>query len=74
MVKSSKRKVSLRFLSWVVLREHIQANVHDSIEDARSALKLYKAYHEYEEEGTFDQVLQELSNKGRQYVSHFHMV
>ncbi|KAF5372867.1 hypothetical protein D9758_001617 [Tetrapyrgos nigripes] len=66
-LKGRQRRLSLRFLSWFVLNEHIQTDTHDSIEDARSALNLYKAYHEFEEQGVFDQKLEELYKEGRQY-------
>ena len=68
-IRAKQRRLSLRFLSWFVLHEHIQTDTHDSIEDARSALKLYKAYHELEERGIFDQKLEELYKQGRLYVS-----
>ena len=68
-IRAKQRRLSLRFLSWFVLHEHIQTDTHDSIEDARSALKLYKAYHELEEQGLFDQKLEELYKQGRLYVS-----
>ncbi|KAJ6525112.1 ubiquitin carboxyl-terminal hydrolase-domain-containing protein [Mycena sp. CBHHK59/15] len=68
-LKSRQRRLSLRFLSWFVLHENIQTDTHDSIEDARSALNLYKAYHDFEEQGIFDQKLEELYKEGRQYVS-----
>jgi len=68
-IRTKQRRLSLRFLSWFVLHEHIQTDTHDSIEDARSALKLYKAYHELEERGIFDQKLEELYKQGRLYVS-----
>ncbi|THV07954.1 hypothetical protein K435DRAFT_815204 [Dendrothele bispora CBS 962.96] len=67
-LKGRQRRLSLRFLSWFVLHEHIQTDTHDSIEDARSALNLYKAYHEFEAQGVFDQKLEELYKEGRQYV------
>ncbi|KAK0458455.1 ubiquitin carboxyl-terminal hydrolase-domain-containing protein [Desarmillaria tabescens] len=57
-LKSRQRRLSLRFLSWF--------DTHDSIEDARSALNLYKAYHQFEEQGIFDQKLEELYKEGRQ--------
>ncbi|KAJ7184324.1 ubiquitin carboxyl-terminal hydrolase-domain-containing protein [Mycena filopes] len=66
-LKARQRRLSLRFLSWFVLRENIQTDTHDSIEDARSALNLYKAYHDFEEQGVFDQKLEELYKEGRQY-------
>lgn len=62
-----QRRLSLRFLSWFVLHEHIQTDTHDSIEDARSALRLYKAYHDFEDRGVFDEKLEELYREGKQY-------
>ncbi|KAJ7724179.1 ubiquitin carboxyl-terminal hydrolase-domain-containing protein [Mycena maculata] len=66
-LKARQRRLSLRFLSWFVLHENIQTDTHDSIEDARSALNLFKAYHEFESHGVFDQKLEELYKEGRQY-------
>ncbi|KAF7359264.1 PAN2-PAN3 deadenylation complex catalytic subunit PAN2 [Mycena sanguinolenta] len=66
-LKARQRRLALRFLSWFVLGENIQTDTHDSIEDARSALNLYKAYHDFEEQGIFDQKLEELYKEGRQY-------
>ncbi|KAJ7702241.1 ubiquitin carboxyl-terminal hydrolase-domain-containing protein [Mycena rosella] len=66
-LRARQRRLSLRFLSWFVLHENIQTDTHDSIEDARSALNLYKAYHDFEEQGVFDQKLEELYKEGRQY-------
>lgn len=40
----NQRKISLRFLASYVLRADIQDEVHDSIEDAKTALLLYRAY------------------------------
>ena len=63
------RKLSLRFLSWAVLKQHIQTDTHDSIEDARSALLLFKMFQEFEEQGVFDEKLEELYRIGKQFVS-----
>ncbi len=67
-LKNRQRRLSLRFLSWFVLNEHIQTDTHDSVEDARSALNLYKAYTAFEEQGVFDQKLEEIYKEGKQYV------
>lgn len=67
-LKDRQRKLSLRFLSWFVLGENIQTETHDSIEDARSALMLYKAYHEFEGQNIFDEKLEEMYREGRRYV------
>lgn len=37
-----KRYLSLKFLSGVLLQKEIQSGTHDSIEDAQTALRLFK--------------------------------
>ncbi|GBE82668.1 ubiquitin carboxyl-terminal hydrolase-domain-containing protein [Sparassis latifolia] len=66
-LKSRQRRLSLRFLTWYVLKENIQTETHDSIEDALSALKLYKAFQDFESQGVLDEKLDELYREGRQY-------
>lgn len=64
----SQRKLSLRFLAWLLLQEDIQQNAiagHDSIEDARTALKLWRRYLEYVEEGSLEDVKDEIWRRGR---------
>jgi len=64
----SQRKLSLRFLAWVVLNEDIQQSViagHDSIEDARTAYKLWRKYLEFEDAGVLESVKDEILQKGR---------
>ena len=67
----TRRKLSLRFLAWTLLGEDIQANVnsegHDSIEDARTALKLWRRWGEVEREGpeAMERLKDEIFAKGR---------
>lgn len=63
----ARRKLSLRFLAWVVLKEEVQKNTemgHDSIEDARTALKLWRKYLEFENAGVLETIIDELWAKG----------
>jgi PAB-dependent poly(A)-specific ribonuclease subunit 2 len=72
-LRERQRRLSLRFLSWFVLGENIQTDTHDSVEDARSALMLYNAYQEFEEQGIFDEKLDELYREGPKHVGgRFH--
>lgn len=66
-LKNRLRKLSLAFLAWYLLKEDIQMETHDSIEDARTALKLYKKYLEFEDAGILEAMLQDIYSKGREY-------
>uniref|UniRef100_A0A671U6I5 PAN2-PAN3 deadenylation complex catalytic subunit PAN2 n=1 Tax=Sparus aurata TaxID=8175 RepID=A0A671U6I5_SPAAU len=64
-----KRMISLRFLAWYFLDLSIQGETHDSIEDARTALQLYRKFLELSRGGGTDEVrkvLKGLYEKGRQ--------
>ncbi|KAI1387808.1 PAB-dependent poly(A)-specific ribonuclease subunit PAN2 [Hypoxylon trugodes] len=63
-IKERLRKLSLQFLAHTLLKEDIQQSTHDSIEDARTALKLYRKYQEFDEAGVLEQMLQEIYAKG----------
>lgn len=63
-----QRKLSLRFLSWFLLKKDIQTSTHDSIEDARYALLLYKLYQTFETEGRFEDVMEDIFIEGRKTV------
>lgn len=64
------RRLSLRYLAWAVFKEYIQEEPadnnqgHDSIEDARMALRLWKKFQEYEDAGIVNQILEEIFREG----------
>ncbi|KAK8922062.1 PAN2-PAN3 deadenylation complex catalytic subunit PAN2 [Metarhizium anisopliae] len=64
-LKSRLRKLSLAFLAWYLLKEDIQMETHDSIEDSRTALKLYRKYLEFEDAGILETMLQDIYRAGR---------
>ncbi|KAL1979457.1 hypothetical protein VTN96DRAFT_5731 [Rasamsonia emersonii] len=67
---AKNRRLSLRYLAWAVFKEYIQeespdaAEGHDSIEDARMALRLWKKFQEYEDAGIVSQMLEEIFREG----------
>lgn len=60
-----KRFLSLRYLAFILLGRNIQEGNHDSIEDAYTALILYKKYLELKEKGTLNAVVDSLYEDGR---------
>ncbi|UKZ87036.1 poly(A)-specific ribonuclease [Trichoderma asperellum] len=64
-LKSRLRKLSLAFLAWYLLKEDIQMETHDSIEDSRTALQLYRKYLEFKDAGILDAMLQDIYRAGR---------
>ena len=63
-IKSTKRKVGLAFLAWYLLKEDIQIATHDSIEDAKMALKLYRKYEEFRRSDLVDMMLENIYRVG----------
>jgi len=60
----NRRKIALRFLSYLLLGQNIQADIHDSIEDARTALLLYQYYQKLTAEGRFEDELERIYEEG----------
>lgn len=60
-----RRKLSLKFLAFCVLDKAVQANNHDSIEDAHTALLLYEKYLELQALGKFEATLQRIYDEGQ---------
>lgn len=63
---SLHRKLNLKFLAWCVLKEKIQEATHDSIEDATTALKLWRKYQEFVDAGVLEQMLNDIYATGSQ--------
>ena len=62
-----QRKLSLRFLAAVLLDlTDFQEQTHDSIEDARVALLIYKRYVELRREGKLEETVLEMYRKGKE--------
>ena len=62
-----QRKLSLKFLATYLLGEDIQGETHDSIEDARTAVKLYEKYLDLQARGEFESELLEIYRFGKKY-------
>jgi PAB-dependent poly(A)-specific ribonuclease subunit 2 len=64
-----KRKLSLRFLTWFLLKKDIQTSSHDSIEDARYALLLYKLWTNFKRDNRLSDVMDDIFFEGHKLVS-----
>jgi len=60
------RMVSLKFLAWHFLDCRIQGVVHDSIEDAVTALRLYRKYLQLKAEDRLIEALNQLYDRGKE--------
>jgi PAB-dependent poly(A)-specific ribonuclease subunit 2 len=75
LVPGKNRRFSLRYLAWAVFKEFIQEESldettidgHDSIEDARMALRLWRKFQEWQDAGIVDQMVEEIYKKGFRY-------
>lgn len=66
-LRTHQRKLSLKFLAWYLLDAAVQTGNHDSIEDARTALQLYRKYAELKDRGLFEDTLSQLYREGHRY-------
>lgn len=72
LVPGKNRRFSLRYLAWAVFKEFIQEESidettidgHDSIEDARMALRLWRKFQEWHDAGVIEQMVEEIYKKG----------
>ncbi|RCK60381.1 PAB-dependent poly(A)-specific ribonuclease subunit PAN2 [Candida viswanathii] len=61
-----RRQLSLKFLAYVMLKENVQTGNHDSIEDANTALLLYKEYERLNKtRGGFEDALDRIYSEGK---------
>ncbi|XP_065919163.1 PAN2-PAN3 deadenylation complex catalytic subunit PAN2-like isoform X2 [Dysidea avara] len=60
------RYISLKFLAWFFLGMTIQGGSHDSVEDARTALLLYRKYQQLTSKGDLAGHLRKLYDTGRE--------
>lgn len=67
-IPERSRRLNLRFLTYVVLKQEIQIGTHDSIEDARAALLLLQYFNEREDEKDFDVILRGVYAEGKKLV------
>lgn len=65
-IAARKRRFSLAFLAWFLLKEDIQQQPegHDSIEDACTALRLWRKYEEFKDAGVVEQILEDIYREG----------
>lgn len=75
LAPGKNRRLSLRYLAWAVFQEYIQEETfdesqtdgHDSIEDARMALRLWRKFQEYDDAGIVEQMIEDIYRKGTRY-------
>jgi PAB-dependent poly(A)-specific ribonuclease subunit 2 len=65
-IRARARKLNLRFLAWLLLQEDVQGGEsHDSVEDARTALRLWRKYQEVKKQGKTEETLEWVYKRGR---------
>lgn len=61
-----RRKLSLKFLAYVLLKERVQTGNHDSVEDAHTALMLLQKYEQLNQSGELEGTLHQVYLEGQQ--------
>ncbi|KAF8305548.1 PAB-dependent poly-A-specific ribonuclease subunit PAN2 [Clavulina sp. PMI_390] len=64
LLHDSARRLKLRFLMYLLFKQDIQVETHDSIEDARAALQLYDRMNELDPE-SFHDLVREIYAEGK---------
>lgn len=77
LAPGKNRRFSLKYLAWAVFKEYIQEEPvddglappdgHDSIEDARMALRLWRKFQEYEAAGIAEQMIEDIYRRGSKW-------
>ena len=67
LFKKGERTLKLSLLADFFLKEDIQTGNHDSIEDAHTALRLWRKYQEFEEKGIVEKMIDEVYRYGRKH-------
>jgi len=78
LLPGKNRRFSLKYLAWAVFKEYIQEDApedatqaqidgHDSIEDARMALRLWRKFQEFQDAGIAEQMIEDIYRKGSRF-------
>jgi len=68
LFKKGERTLKLSLLADFFLKEEIQSGNHDSIEDARTALRLWRRYQGFEREGVVEERIEDVYRYGRKHL------
>ena len=63
--RDNARRLKLAMLAEVLLREEVQTGNHDSIEDARTALRIWRKYQEFDDAGIVEQMINKVYRDAR---------
>ena len=63
--RDNPRRLRLAMLAELLLREEVQTGNHDSIEDARTALRIWRKYQEFDDAGVVEQMVNKVYRDAR---------